>query len=424
MGGDPTIAAETEGTQARPRSMRLERFLAVALLTPQQAALLLDDLISHVERANRERLHAQAPAALPERAVRIAADGTLDFSGTQLSRRSRDEPSPRTTVLPAAQRSGAYAGSPAPIRAPINGTVATTDAGTMKPAQKCELDIAALQLACSILSRTRRASALTDVVAAAVRTGGDTGEASRCLVTFVESELRVADETRLRSELAAVVRAAQGHSQSASPQPAAVLAPRGRRSRTGKVWHRTIRLPSRRFVLLTLLVAAVLVAGLLLIPRVVSDLRATWDTVMNPDPPAQQLEPVSPPFDRGGGLPPGPIPELAPPAGGSVEQVTASFADGGCQQAQTCSVRVDLRFEPDSDVSLSSWILHVADRCSGEIVEHPGVAMPVPPNSRQVYGLSQVMLPDSPAVALTAVTYAPDRVASAPLLVPADGGSC
>ncbi|AEF40102.1 hypothetical protein AS9A_1653 [Hoyosella subflava DQS3-9A1] len=402
--------------------MRLQRFLAVALLTPQQAALLLRDLTRHVERV--KPLGAEEAAALSEKRIRIAEDGTLDFSGVPVSPRSHKELSPRSAVLPAVQRPSAHAGGHTPTHPPVNGTLATTEAGTMKPAPTCELDSAALQLARVILNRTRRTSALTDVVAAAVRSGGGTAEARQGVLTFVERELRLADETRLRAELGAVVRAAQGKSQSASIQPAAVLEPLGRRPRHGKVWHRKMRLPSRRLVLLTLLVAAILVAGLLLIPRVVSDLRATWDTVMNPEPPAQLLEPVSPPIDRGGGIPPGPIPELAPPAGGSVELVTASFADGGCQQAQTCSVRVDLRFEPDADVSLSSWILHVADRCSGEMVEHPGVAMPVPANSRQVYGLSQLMLPDSPAIALTAVTGAPDRVASAPLLVPADGGSC
>lgn len=303
---------------------------------------------------------------------------------------------------------------------------------------------AAMKLARSLVSSVRRSPAYAEASAILQeeidRVEQDLrvlGRASEHIRQIAEERLGLEDAEMVRGELAALA-AATYRPDAVQPleleppkKPATVTEPvpppppaRNRWGLRERVWHRKFRLPSRRLVLWTLLIAVSSAAAFIYVPRVVADLRATWDTLMNPAAPDQHFEPVSPPRERGMGVAPAPVPALAPSEAAPIESVAGSFADGPCQPGQLCTVRVDVELAPRAGVSVSSWTLHVADRCTGDTTEHPGLAMPVQPGARQAYGVSEVPLPESRSLAILAVTDAPTRAASRPLLVPADGGTC
>lgn len=211
-----------------------------------------------------------------------------------------------------------------------------------------------------------------------------------------------------------------------------------------RAWHRRRRLPRRKAVVLTLIVALVAVAGWWAVPRAWSELRRGWEAVFTTNgTPSQQLPPVAPPGDESSGgkttgnaaagedtdtdkddNTPGPVPRLAPKEAGPINGVTIERAEGECARGELCPVRVDVMIDPSAAAQEVSWSLRIVDRCTDKIRKREGVTMSAAAGWRQVYGISRPMLPDSRALAIVAVTNTPAKAASAPLLVSANRATC
>ena len=117
-------------------------------------------------------------------------------------------------------------------------------------------------------------------------------------------------------------------------------------------------------------------------------------------------------------------PTLGPAAAGAVTRV-AVRPMSTCVPGQVCDLRVSVQVWPDDSRRIPvAWSITVVDSCTGERTRHPGGAAKVPVGADRVDGLTHVLLPESPALAVVAVTAEPARAASAPLLVPARAGPC
>lgn len=87
-------------------------------------------------------------------------------------------------------------------------------------------------------------------------------------------------------------------------------------------------------------------------------------------------------------------------------------------------MRTLIQVWPQQEELQIRWDIVVVDRCTGVRSKIPGRIAEVPPGGDRVDGVVQVALPESSALAVVAVTTMPAQAASAPLLVPADGGGC
>ncbi|WP_026204479.1 hypothetical protein [Actinomycetospora chiangmaiensis] len=118
-----------------------------------------------------------------------------------------------------------------------------------------------------------------------------------------------------------------------------------------------------------------------------------------------------------GGLPP--VPRPAPAAAGDVSGVRLRVLAGPCEPARPCTVAVGVDRRDGTAPTATPWTVVVVDRCRGLTTTSPGAT--TPPGSG-TYGVTTVPLPDSPAIALLAVTDGADRAASA--ATPVGGGPC
>jgi hypothetical protein len=96
---------------------------------------------------------------------------------------------------------------------------------------------------------------------------------------------------------------------------------------------------------------------------------------------------------------------------------------GPCAPGQACEARVQVRLRPGSEPQTVDWAFHVVDRCTGAVVVLPGGTVTVPPNGDRADAIDALALPPGDALAVLALTGAPDTAASAPVSVPAQG-SC
>ncbi|WP_433610615.1 hypothetical protein [Prescottella agglutinans] len=199
-------------------------------------------------------------------------------------------------------------------------------------------------------------------------------------------------------------------------------------------WHSRRRRPSRRQGIYVVLVTVVVAGSLVAAPRAWEQVSRGWDALLHPvnaSSAQNRIEPVSPPPPEpadpagtaAGGVTPAPVDTGAPAAAGQIAGVTARFADGSCSPGKPCAVRVDVRLDP-SAAGAVTWKLNVYDRCSGEVHEGGDVTIPAEPDREGVYGLSRTTLPNGSALAVAAVTSAPAVAASEPLYVPADKAAC
>lgn len=117
-------------------------------------------------------------------------------------------------------------------------------------------------------------------------------------------------------------------------------------------------------------------------------------------------------------------PRLAPAASGAVTRVVARPL-AACRPGAVCDLRVLVQVWPDDTTRIPvAWTVEVVDTCTGVRTSHPGGAARVPLGADRVDGLTRVLLPDAPDLAVVVVTHQPAEAASAPLLVPAGAGSC
>ncbi|MFZ2176578.1 MAG: hypothetical protein WAW17_21565 [Rhodococcus sp. (in: high G+C Gram-positive bacteria)] len=377
----------------------LRRLLAVATLTPSQAALLVTDAMDQLELARSE---GRYPIRFRVDAVTVSEDGrlTIECAGSGAS---------------CHEMSDAIAGLLRSI---------TTNCRDSALADRLHESIAETTDLDGLVQRVRRA---------------------------VAPDADPAEERRRRcqlAELVTVVRGrplgdgrvvADGANLPGRPGVAAgsALAAHGWYPPARNAWHRRSRRPSRRRAALVLITVLVLIGALWSAPRAWTELRRGWDAVLNPVNPSgqNQISPVSPPppepavvqdesATAGGTTAPKSVHVGVPGSAGPISQVTATLADGGCMPGQECTIRVDVHFDSAASVDTATWKLNVYDRCSGDVRTSTETSLPIPPGRHQVYGISRAALPDGTALAVAAVTSAPAVVASEPLLLPADNASC
>lgn len=219
--------------------------------------------------------------------------------------------------------------------------------------------------------------------------------------------------------------------------PRVPTAPRGRVPRR-RVYHRRRRVGVGRILLAVLLMAALAALAWWAAPRLWAEVQDSWDELFGTeDPPPVEIEPVQPPpedEDEDGGSDeeetsaseddpdePADVEAPAPESAGAVDAVRL---DGDCEPGNACAVRVEIDLEAASSSRDVTWEFHVIDRCGDDVETVTGVTVTAQPGWTQVWGSSQLDLPDGAALAVLAVTESPDEAASPAMLVPEDADTC
>jgi len=366
----------------------LGRLLAVATLTPAQAALLATDVVDQLELAHSRGIH---PIRLRGHAVRVSESGELTIECT--------------------------------------GTAGSWD----------EVRDAATELLRQITRNCRNAD-FADRVDEAIAGSSDLVGLARRVRHAAAKEFDPAQVERKRRQIAALVATVEGHARLEDTVadrtdisiPVSPVPPTERHSAPpmGKTWHRKRRRPFRRRGLLALLAALVLVGLGWVAPTAWVELKEGWQTLLGSGEPAMddRISPVSlppeapPPTEPG--VAAGPVDIALPGSAGPIKEVTATFANGGCEPGGTCAVRADVGLDPAANIGAVTWNLTVYDRCTGETRPGADITVPVSPGAPEAYGIGIVDLPPGSALAVAAVTTVPVAVASQPVYVPAETATC
>lgn len=368
--------------------VELGRLLAVATLTPAQAALLVTDTVDQLELAHTRDHH---PIRLRGDAVMVSEDGQL--------------------TIDCVKNAGSW------------DEVRDATAGLLR----------------RIVTNCRN-EALEERVDAAIAESSDLVGLARRVRYAAATEFDETEVGRKRSQIAALVSVVKGHARPVDGTAERADVPRVTEERTfvpnrrrppaGTVWHRKKRrLPPRRTVIA--LVAIIALVGLAWVaPAAWSELNRGWHTLLDPVDSSMddRIDPVSPPP---------PVPEAAPEAGvpgpvdtglpanaGPITQVAASFANGPCEPGRSCTVRVDVGLDPAANIGAVTWNLTVYDRCTGVTLPGGAITLPVPAGSPEAYGIGSVDLPPGSALAVAAVTTVPAAAASEPVYVPTENAAC
>jgi hypothetical protein len=400
----------TAESDARPAieplpGISLRRLLAITAITPGQAALLTRDIAEEITRRAPDGQH-QAP--LDMRTAWIGLDGRL---------RSLRQPSP-------------------PDAAPTDDAATALhiirslgrEADASRPRSHDDS-------ARPLIDLDDRPEDLTHTVARV--------HATATAVLGNEEDI-----ARIRRELAALAHVAQGHvngehdrSRGAAERPTSgphaeppVTHPDWGSARR-KAWHRARPRIRWKLIAGVVVIAAALAAGWVGLPRAWSELQAGWESLLGTEPPPRTLVPVPPVPDAGeavngetadaaeGDADPDPLEPPAPTSAGPINEISLDVEGADCAAGQRCLVRTEVGMEPAGATRTVAWTLEIVDRCSGDTTSAPGVTVTAQPGWSQVWGNSELELPDGPALAVYAVTTSPADAASPALLVPADG-SC
>jgi len=112
-----------------------------------------------------------------------------------------------------------------------------------------------------------------------------------------------------------------------------------------------------------------------------------------------------------------PVPVLAPSSGGDIGSVDLSVVQGPCLLGSTCKVSVQVNLTPRSGDEEVDWVLVILDRCSGQSTQQPGASIVAIPDWSFVYQRQWLTMPAGQSLAVIALTTAPARTQSSPLLV-------
>ena len=215
-----------------------------------------------------------------------------------------------------------------------------------------------------------------------------------------------------------------------SPVPVPETLPSGRLSEAD--WHRTTPRPWLRAGIAVLVVAALAAGGYAFAKEPAGNL---VDWVLNRGDehragplPRTDRTPTSPGTSTGdgegpAGQAPGPVPELGPARAGAITGVSLRPLTG-CSPGSTCLLRVTARITPSTSSREVVMQVSVANRCTGAVRTAPTETVTAQSGWTSVFVTSSIRLPKAGSLAAVAVTTAPARAASPPLLVPATGGSC
>jgi hypothetical protein len=243
---------------------------------------------------------------------------------------------------------------------------------------------------------------------------------------------------RTRAEIAALVttlaRRSSPRDRPASkprrePVPVPALLPAGRLSEAN--WRRRGAHRWWRRTAVLLVLAALLGTGLVLAREPLAD---AVDRVLGRDDSSGQAEPKDTTSPSEGTSPdtpstgpqkrtPGPVPELAPAQAGDVTAVTLTPVTE-CAAGSDCMVRATARITPSSDFRQVDVEVRVVNRCTGVVRAAGTRSVTAEPGWTSVFVTIQARLPRSDALGVVALTTAPARAASPPLLFPATGATC
>ena len=115
------------------------------------------------------------------------------------------------------------------------------------------------------------------------------------------------------------------------------------------------------------------------------------------------------------------VPVYAPPSVGAVKAVILTL-DGPCAIGSSCTVQVQVMFQTQSDSHAVNWGFKIFDRCASTTSDQPGGTVNAQGGWNNTISDSVFTLPAAKGqLAIVAISTAPDRAASQPLLVGPDG---
>ena len=404
----PVLGIAVEGEEVWVRSelapgVSLQRLLVVAVLTPIQVAAVVEGVCRGLDVLHRAGL---GHGALHARNVHVDHEGLVRLGDGGIA----------PLLAGAGGRSRDLAGRPVDWPARDRSAAAALFQRTLEAGRRA-----------GSAWRSPRAQALLDAIDALGRAAGPP-ELEAALGSLRQRAADCLDGSRVAAaaELGALVRRLDPGPGRArpwpppEPAPAAVPSPAtdGAPARLPALRPRGFR-PARYAIVAGL--AALVLAGVLVVrwtqgsaPR--PSLRASPPPVARL--PAPSSLPSSSPTPT-----PRPVPALAPGQAGPITGVEVQPL-GACSPGARCAIRVTVRLAPSSTSVPLAWSFAVFDRCTGSLIELPGAQMSADPGWNYAYDTSYPTLPDGRSLALVAVTSAPARAASAPLLVPAGEPSC
>ena len=371
---DGAVWVVSQADAGRP----LRRLLAVATLTPEQAALVTLGVLDGLEALHGAGL---GHGRLDERTVHVGPAGAIRLGAWGLGVDDQEGGERRERDREAAVRLLGRLGRSA--RRPPRG------AGLHRALEACgerDGDQAAL------LARAREA-------AASLLDGGAAARAAHELAVLVGMLERDPPPLPRSAEPAPLAAAHPLRS------PAAVWTPETHRAR----WLAA--------GLSALVLAALFVT---VTARYVGSQRVA--AVPHPKPaatsPPARPAPAAPPAPAG----PRPVPALGPATAGPITGIEIQPLQGSCQPGAVCPVQVTVRLQPQPAAQEVRWSFHVFDRCTGATSVLPGASVTALAGWAYVYGTSWPALSASHPLALVAVTETPAAAASPAVL--AGGSGC
>jgi hypothetical protein len=200
-----------------------------------------------------------------------------------------------------------------------------------------------------------------------------------------------------------------------SPVPAAAWLPPRRSTRT-------------RWILAATAVLLLAAVGLIVAPKPV---RSLADRLLHRHPAVATTSTTSSTQPRAGAkrkpaaqvATPHPVAALAPASAGFINGVVLRPL-ATCRPRSGCPLTVTIRLAPVVGVERMDWAFTVVNRCTGARTSVPGGSMTAQPGWTDVYDTRTVQLPAARLLAVVAVTTAPARAASPPLLIAAGSRTC
>lgn len=369
------------------RGRPLRRLLAIATLTPEQAARVALGILDGLRALHEAGLWH---GGLDEDTVHVGETGEIRLGGWGLGVDRHDVEAGRAGDDEMAVRLlGRLAGHVRrpghhrPVQAAaLLRALADCDAGRGDPA--------------ALLAAVREA-------AAALLAGATAERATRELATLVAmlERDRAATPTPRRTEAstpALAPHALLSHDAVWRPAPN---------------WGRWLAAGMAAALLIALVWAAVVAAPHLRVRPPTGAARPTPSAGARPTPTAVPTAPATAPGVR-------PVPALAPATAGPITAVEIQPLQGACDPGAQCAVQVTVRLQPQPAAVDVRWSLRTIDRCTGASSTLPGASVTALAGWAYVYGTSWPTLPAGHPLALVAVTDTPAAAASPPVLA---GGS-
>ncbi|NDL56124.1 hypothetical protein [Phytoactinopolyspora mesophila] len=406
-----SAAGDDEAEAAQPSeeiAVPLQRLLSVATLTPAQAALLARDLVGWLDAYHRLDVNG---VVVDTRAVRLMGTGQVRFDPERVNTSAQSTAESAAAVVEQLVASAQQAG---PRRQPAVARLARLG----------EHHSDVTELAHHV-----------EEVSTELLDGGGPGRVRQ-----------------VRRGLGALAVASRGLDSAAAEQdhpirtvqPAAPtvanrrLGPPTRRLPRRVMYHRRRRGHKWKVFLIGLAIVMLVALGWWAAPRLWDELRDGWDELFgSSDPPPVQIDPVSPPPEAddddedeatsngdNGTDGPADVEPPEPDSAGAVNAVRVEATDGECAAGESCAVRVEVELEPAASARAVTWSFEVVDRCDDDSSTQSGVTVTAQAGWTEVWGLSQIEIPEGSALAVMAVTETPDRASSSPMLIPEGNGTC